>query len=114
MGRNAIVAGTGFANSDGSNRAYIIHKHCRDGMPVRLVREPNNQYDKDAIAVYISVPRLFGLLGQSFVQIGYIKASAADNLAKKMDSGTTISASVASYYAPEGRDHPRVSLKLEY
>jgi hypothetical protein len=83
-------------------------------MDVRLVREPNNPYDKDAVAVFISVPRLFGFLGNSSAQIGYIKASAADSLAKRIDTGVRVVATVKSMYAPEGREHPRVTLHLEY
>ena len=78
------------------------------------MREPNNPYDKDAIAIFVSVPRLFGLLGSSDAQIGYIRAGAADNLAKKIDSGVRIVATVKSMYAPEGREHPRVTLHLHY
>jgi len=109
MGKDAIVAGTGF-----EGRAEIIRKHCRNGMPVHLRREPNNPYDPDAIAVLIAVPRMFGLLGHSLVQIGYIKASAAKGLAAKLDSGKSVNGMVKSFYAPEGKDFPRVSLRLEW
>ena len=114
MSRDAIVAGTGFANSNGASRAAIVRRHCRPGDSVLLVREPNNPHDKDAIAVFVPVPRLFGLLGSSNAQIGYIKAGTADSLAKKLDSGVRVVATVKSMYAPEGREHPRVTLHLEY
>lgn len=109
MGRNAIVAGTGF-----EGRAAVIRDHVREGQAVQLRREPTNTFDPNAIAVFIEVPRLFGLLGSSFRQIGYIKAPAADNLASRMDQGLKISARVSSFYVPPGRDHPRVSLVLDY
>jgi len=86
----------------------------REGQVVQLRREPNNTFDPNAIGVFIEVPRLFGLLGSSFRQIGYIKAPAADNLASRMDQGLQITARVSSFYAPPGRDHPRVSLVLDY
>jgi len=114
VSRDAIVAGTGFANTNGTSRADIIRRHCKPGVSVHLVREPNNPYDKDAIAVFISRPRLFGLLGSSNAQIGYIKAGAADSLAKKIDSGLHVVATVKSMYAPEGREYPRVTLHLDY
>jgi len=109
MGRNVIIAGTGF-----HNRASIIQRYCHDGLKAVLKREPDNPHDPNAIAVFIEVPRLFGLLGHGLQQIGYIKASAAKGLAKRMDEGLVIQARVASVYAPSGRDYPRVSLELDY
>lgn len=109
MGRDAIVAGTGF-----EDRAKIIRRHVRDGMPVRLRREPNNPYDANAVAVLIEVPRLLGFLGRRLVQIGYIKSGAAKSIAPKIDAGILVTGFVKSFYAPDGRDHPRVSLRLEW
>ncbi len=109
MGRNVIIAGTGF-----NNRASIIRRFCREGMKAVLKREPDNPYDPNAIAVCIEVPRLLGLFGNVLKQIGYIKASAAKGLAKRMDEGLSIQARVTSFYAPSDREHPRVSLELEY
>ena len=109
MGRNVILAGTGFYN-----RASIIQRHCRNGLKAVLKREPDNPHDPNAIAVFIEVPRLFGLLGSALQQIGYIKASAAKGLAKRIDEGLSIQARVASVFAPSGRDYPRVSLELDY
>lgn len=109
MGKDAIVAGTGF-----EGRAHVIRRHCKKGMRVRLRREPDNEHDSNAIAVFLSVPRLFGLLGQAQAQIGYIKAAAAKGLAKKMDAGVPVTGYVKSFYAPEGREFPRVSLRLEW
>jgi HIRAN domain len=109
MGRDAIVAGTGF-----EGRADVIRFHVRAGMRVQLKREPGNPHDANAIAVFISVPVLFGLLGKRPMQIGYVKAAAASTLAEKMDAGVEITGFVKSFYAPKGREHPRVSLRLEW
>lgn len=109
MGKDAIVAGTGF-----EDRADVIRKYVVNGMPVQLRRDPTNPYDSNAIAVLISVPRLFGLLGRSQLQIGHIKASAAKSVAAKMDSGVLVRGFVKSFHAPSGLDHPRVSLRLEW
>ena len=111
MGRTANVAGTGYINSDGSRRRNIIRRFVREDMRVTLRRDP---HDINAVAVYVSAPRLFGLLGTTLKQIGYLKASAAINVAKKMDSGESLTGRVGSYYAPPGEDHPRVSLVLKY
>lgn len=102
----AIVAGTGF---DG--RAEVIRRYCRPQMAVYLVREPDNVHDKDAIAVYIK-PKLFGLI-PSAKQIGYIKHRRADNLAIKLDAGMQYRAWIESMWAPDGRDWPRVSLRID-
>lgn len=109
MGADAIVAGTGF-----EGRAAVIRAHVRDGMPVQLRREPTNPHDPNAIAVLVSVPRLFGLLGRGLTQIGYIKARAAKGVAAKMDAGINVTGYVKGFYAPPGRDFPRVSLRLEW
>lgn len=114
MGKAAVVAGTGFRNQDGSQRNKLIRKYVRDNLPVYFRREPSNEHDENAIAVLIKVPSLFGLLGTSLKQIGYIKAGAAKSLAKKLDAGEEIKGYVNSFYAPPQKDYPRVSLWLEY
>lgn len=107
MKKNAIVAGTGF---DG--REQIIRKYCKKGLKVTLKREPKNEHDENAIAVYLEIPVLFGVLGKSSKQIGYIKATTAKSIAEKMDKGQKFTASVISYFAPSEKDHPRVSIEV--
>ena len=114
MGRTVNVAGTEYNNSDGSSRRNIIRRFVRDDMPVTLRREPHNTHDINVVAVYVSVPRLYGLLGTTLKQIGYLKASAAISIANKMDEGESLTGRVGSYYLPPGKDHPRVSLVLKY
>lgn len=109
MGKSAVVAGTGF-----EGRASIIQNHCKVGKTVILKREPSNSHDPNAVAVYLTVPRLFGLLGTSHKQIGYLKASKSPTVAKRMDAGETISGCVKYCLAPEGREVPKVTLDLEY
>src|SRR6186713_3213052 len=98
MGRYVTVAGTRLEGS-----GEILRRHCREGMAAELRRERNNPHDPDAIAVYIGVPVFFGWLGQSPRKIGYVKETAAHGLVGRMDSGSRISARVASLYAPVGR-----------
>jgi len=113
MGKSAVVAGTGFKNSNGSDRASIIRNNVKEGTVVFLVREPNNEHDPNAVAVFIEVGGLFGF-GKSKKQIGYIKATRSNVVATKMDAGELILGKVKSFHAPEGKNHPRVSLELEY
>lgn len=109
MGRDAIVAGTGY-----EGRAEIIRKSVRSGMGVTLRREPNNRHDPNAIAVWIEIASFWGIFGKRQVQIGYIKSGAAASVAKKMDGGVHVTAQITSFYAPGGREHPRVSLRLDW
>ena len=109
MGRDAKVAGTGF-----EGRAAVVRKHCSIGKKVILKREPANAHDGNAIAVFLDVPRMGGLLGSPLKQIGYINKTVAKSLARKMDEGQKVSGSVLSFWAPPNADHPRVSVKLEY
>ena len=84
MGRTVTVSGTGFENPDGSSRANIIRRFVFDGMQVTLVREPSNEHDPNAVAIYIAAPRLFGLLGTSPKQIGYLSANVAKSRTRNM------------------------------
>ena len=114
MGRTTNVAGTGYINSDGSSRRNIIRRFVRENMRVTLLREPNDTHDINAVAVYVSAPRLFGLLGTTLKQIGYLKANAAKSIAKNLDTGENLTGRVGSCYMPPGKDNPRVSLELKY
>ena len=117
MGRTTNVAGTGYKNTDGSSRRNIIRRYVRENIRVTLRRELHNTHDThdiNAVAVYVSAPRLFGLLGTTLKQIGYLKASAAISIANKMDAGESLSGRVGSYYVPPGNDHPKVSIVLKY
>src|SRR5436309_306860 len=76
------IAGVTKQNADGTDRQALI-KTLRRGETLNLVREPNNPYDKYAIAVFRS----------SGVQLGYIPAGDR-RLADHMDMGGRVSAKV--------------------
>ncbi|MBJ2155289.1 HIRAN domain-containing protein [Variovorax sp. IB41] len=105
----AVVAGTGF-----EDRAERIRRFCQDGAEIDLRREPKNRFDPEAIGVWMRCRLFFGLW-KPWAMIGYIQADRADQLAPKMDSGESrvIRAYVKSFYAPSGREHPRVSVEIE-
>ena len=109
MGRTTNVVGTAYKNPDGSSRRNIIRRFVRENMTVTPRRETQ---DINVVAVYVSVPRLFGLLGTTLKQIGYLKSSAVISIAKQMDMGESLTGRVGSYHAPPGKDLPRVSLVL--
>ncbi len=114
MEKTVQITGTGYKNQNGSNRSEIIRKHVKDDKSVYLRREPSNEFDENAVAVYIKVPILFGIFGSSLEQIGYLKSGSAKSLAKKIDAGGKIKASVVDCYAPPEKSHPSVTLRLEY
>lgn len=70
------VVGVTFPNEDGSSRRDIILE-MRGDEPIELVREPNNQYDANAIKVLAD--------GK---QIGYIGRDYASIIAPMMDNNT--------------------------
>ncbi len=98
----AIVAGTGFYN------VTAIRSGCAPGARLLLVREPSNPFDPFAIGVQLP-GWLFGS-----TQLGHLKAPLAKRLAPKMDAGVVMRAFVTSRFAPEDREHPRLSIAIEF
>lgn len=76
------VRGESFKNPDGTDRQAII-ANCREGDSARLVREPKNRYDSNAIAVHVAGG-----------QIGNIAKEKAEILAPLMDDGMKTTAEV--------------------
>jgi hypothetical protein len=109
MGRTANVAGTGGKNPDGSIRRNIIRRFVCENMHVTLRRESRGS---NAIAVYVSAPMLFGILGTRLKQIGYLDSSLVESIDKKMGAGERLTGRVACLYAPSGKDNPRVSIQF--
>jgi hypothetical protein len=77
------IVGVTKANSDGSDRQEIIGETLGTGDMLDLKREPNNRYDRNAIAIYYYDD-----------QIGYLSANVAKELAPLMDSHWLILATV--------------------
>jgi len=107
MEYQAIVAGTGFEGRERRIRAY-----AKPGMPVELKREPQNEYDPHAIAVYLRVKKWYTLFREVPIQIGYVKKSRAQSLSKRLDEGGRILTShiVSMHLAQK---HPRVSINIK-
>ena len=113
MTLTAIVIGTGLRNADGSSRSRVIRRRCTLGGEVVLRKGPATGEATHSVAVYLGVPRLFGLLRSSYAQIGYLDPLAAASIVARFDSGGEVRARVKSVYAPEEKDSPRVSLVIE-
>lgn len=72
------IAGVSHENSDGTFRQSII-KRCRPGEILRLVREPNNAHDANAVKV----------LRRNGEQLGYLPGHVVmTGLARDIDRGT--------------------------
>ncbi|MDF2615438.1 MAG: hypothetical protein K0Q47_93 [Sedimentibacter sp.] len=69
------VVGTTHKNPNGTSRQEII-SHLTKASKITLVREPDNEYDKNAIAVYANEK-----------QIGYLSSAYAATFAPKIDAG---------------------------
>lgn len=74
----ANIVGSSFYPNAGN-----IIARLRPGAALVLKREPNNQYDKNAIAVY------FNFSG-NLTQLGHLSRGLAELLAPKLDQGTTV------------------------
>ena len=109
----AIVIDTGLRNADGSSRARVIRRRCAIGSEVVLRKDPSKDDLTRSVAVFLGIPRLFGLLRSSYAQIGYLDPHAAASIAARLETGGEVQARVKSVYAPEEKDSPRVSLIFE-
>jgi len=69
-------------------RAEHIHKYVVRGSSFVLKREPENEYDKNAVQVFLAVRK-----GQYFLDLGYVPRRKAEELAPLMDDGVEFKAS---------------------
>jgi len=86
-------------------RAAIIKKYGKENMPVVFVREPDNKYDSNAIAIYIEG-------GGKLQQIGYINKDDAANYSKSLAKGKTLDGWIRAIYGGT-RDKPSLGVALE-
>ena len=70
------VAGVTYSNNDGSSRKAILNR-CSVGENLKLLREPNNPYDKNAVAV----------TRHNGEQLGYLPREAAKQVSQLLDNG---------------------------
>ncbi len=75
----AFIAGIQYPNADGSSRERIA-RACEEGHFAYLLREYDNPHDPNAIAV----------LNPFFLQLGYIDAATAKEIAPLFDRGVPI------------------------
>lgn len=85
-----IVVGWQYRNGDGQLRQKIIPK-LKKGLPVWLRREPENEWDRNAVAVYASIG-----------QVGYVPRDVATVLAKVLDGGASVDAEILQVERKKG------------
>ena len=112
MGTVAVVVDTGLRNDDGSSRADVIRRHCSIGREV-FVRRTSEPHGSHSIAVFLRVPRFFGLFGARLAQIGYLDTKAEAMMTKVGSAEQEARAVVKSVYAPEEKDNPRVTIMID-
>ena len=76
MGTTAILTGTGLLNEDGSSRSRAIRRHCEIGRELELRRDESPLAESSGVAVFVRVPRFFGLLGHSHRKIAQGKGAS--------------------------------------
>jgi hypothetical protein len=87
-------------------RERLAASCARRPQKIRLVREQENKYDGNAIAVFIEEGPLAGVVhrkGDAPGQIAYLRAETAAELAPRMDRGevTFVKGTLVSLAAPE-------------
>lgn len=75
------IVGADYPNKRGPARRFAIAV-CKPGDSIKFLREPRNQFDEHAIAVF----------DQSGVQLGYVRSERAAWLAPQLDRGDVITA----------------------
>ena len=78
------VAGVTKDNPDGRNRQDIL-KTCKTREKLTFVREPNNPYSKNAVAIYRGADML-----------GYVNEDFAATIAPMIDSGAVVTGNISS------------------
>lgn len=90
------VAGVTFDNPNGTSRQDAIMMARLDST-VSLKREPNNEYDPNAIAVFVDE-----------YQVGFLSGEDAQNIAVLMDSGVQFDAKVEQIGVYKGKNYLRL------
>lgn len=85
------IAGITYANPDGSSRIKIAST-CSYGQKLRLLQEPKNKYDPDAVKV----------LTRSGQQLGYLSASHAQEVKATLQGTSKNFSRIEAYFVESG------------
>ena len=93
-------------NLDALDGAAQEAHHLDEPLPVVLVRNPDNEYDSNAVEIHVPS------LGSEWGMIGHMMAPLAARLAPEMDAGVRWQAEVESVLVnPDHPDRPGISIK---
>lgn len=113
------VAGVSHENPDGTSRQEIIHKYVRKGQVLELRREPDNEFDKNAVAVWVTAQvkmpkKLFRPQEYEAVQcqIGYLGEHVARDASGYLARGNPIRVTVKQV-SGGGAETYGVNIKVE-
>lgn len=95
------VTGVTKRNSDGRKRQKIIKECCKQGDELQLVREPDNPYDEDAVAVHCQGGK-----------IGYLNLISAGEIAPILDEGGEVRCRVSDITVDGRRKSYRVKIQI--
>jgi len=84
------LSGVTFENEDGESRQNLI-RNCRQGDELLLIREPDNKFDSNAIAVYTS-----GGFLKKRKAIGWLSADLAERYSVYLDKGGIMKAKISA------------------
>ena len=82
MGIRDACCGVTFRNKDRRSRQKIIRERCYVGQFVKLVPEPENKHDENAIAVYLPSGEQIGYFNWNVARIAAEKDETAQLVAK--------------------------------
>ena len=90
------------------DEAWTQAEHREESMPVVLVRNPDNEYDANAIEVHVPS------LGDEWGMIGHLTRPIAARMAPEMDAGGQFQAEVVSVLIdPDHLDRPGISISVD-
>lgn len=102
------VVGVTFDNPNGTSRQEAISKVRLDSK-IWLRREPENEYDPNAIAVFTEIIELSDRsYGSLEVQLGFLSGEDAQNMAVLMDSGIQFEAVVEQIGIYKGKNYLKI------
>jgi hypothetical protein len=103
------ISGVSANNNDGRGRQRYIRAFCKAGTPLIFKREPNNPYDKDAVAAWIEARAFFFFTSE--VQIGYLNAELAQEISRHLAKGGGLHGEVSEVTGGT-RDKPTLGVNV--
>lgn len=103
------IVGVSFINKDGSDRQELIEDlddllQKTSRVPLKLVREPQNPYDHNAIQVH----------NEQGKQLGFLSRSVSETLAPMMDNGIVIQCTLSQITGHSLDQNFGINIQISY